>query len=1034
MKLLRISLAVSLAALSLSAAAQSNGTKVYIVQLNDAPVATFAGNSAAGLAATKTAPGVRLNAASANVLKYRSFLAGQQNKVLAKVGSPRPIHSYSVTFNGFAASLTDAQAKALMGSANVASVRESQLIKADTTRTPGFLQLTAPGGLWSQLDAAARQIKGEDVIIGVIDTGVWPENASFGDKEDLNKKPVPYYQSGNPVYGPPPAKWKGICEIGEGFTASMCNYKLIGARSYGEAWLEGAANSGGKYWLHPRLEYKSPRDGAGHGTHTASTSGGNANVQAAANGAPIGAISGIAPRARIAVYKALWTAQNTAGNTDNDGGTTADILKAIDQAVADGVDVINYSVSGSQTNIADDVEIAYLNATAAGVFVAASAGNSGPANKVAHISPWLMTVAASTHDRYTIADVTLGSGASFSGPSAQGSGVASTALVRSIDVIKGDYASLPQAEKEAAERCYLPANGGTANTMIDPAKAGGKMVICYRGGNVLVDKAAAVKAAGGAAMIIQNVPKIGDTPASANTTLLQPYVVPTVHLTNSTYAAINNYVLAQGNAATASFGPGVQATGVVAPVMASFSSRGPNKGNGNILKPDITGPGVDILAGYIDDTQTQIEHDGTIAGTFTPRPNAASLQGTSMSSPHVAGAAALLRQAHPTWSVAAIKSALMTSTTGVKLASGAPDLDRWGYGAGHMNPNGATATPLVYDSGPADHGRFLCGIGLTPPAGIGKCSDLGSIQPWNLNLASLTATDVVGARTLTRKVTNVSNATKTFNATASLPGWTVQVTPSTLNLAPGASGTFTTTLTLNTGSPVNTWSFGSLSWSDGVTQVTSPLSAKAAGFLAPVEVLDVRASGSGSKVLSVVSAYTGPLGVAAVGLVPATRNNSSIASGARQCFNVAVPTGAVQARFQLFDADTSAKSDLDLEVYNGLNGTGTLVGSSGGATADELVVLNAPAAGNYSACAIGYTVPAGGVTYALSSWVLGPVTGAQTLRASAPASVYQGGSASIGLGWKVAPGHRYLGQVEFLDTRSSPAVSLGKTAVMVDNR
>ena len=216
---------------------------------------------------------------------------------------------------------------------------------------------------------------------------------------------------------------------------------------------------------------------------------------------------------------------------------TADTLRAIDDAVADGVDVINFSVSGTKTNFADPVKIAHLNATAAGVLVATSAGNSGPGNEVAHISPWLMTVAASTHDCFTTANVILGSGASFSGPSFQGLGVPSTALIRSIDAIVGNYATMLQAEKTAAERCLPPANGGTANTALDPAKAGGKIVICYRGGNVLIDKAAVVKAGGGVAMMLHNVPAIGGIPASNNTTLLQPYVVPTVHYTDASYAA-----------------------------------------------------------------------------------------------------------------------------------------------------------------------------------------------------------------------------------------------------------------------------------------------------------------------------------------------------------------------------------------------------------------------------------------------------------------------------------------------------------------
>ncbi len=307
----RIALAAGLLALGLGAQAQTASQKIYIVQLADAPAATYAGG-VSGIAATRPARGAKLDSTAPNVRAYVNHLAVRRSAELAKAGMRvATLHNYSYTFNGFSVLLTDAQAQSLKKSSGVASVVESTLHTADTTRTPGFLGLTAPGGLWSQLDAMSRNIKGEDVIIGVIDTGVWPEIASFGDKVDGSGNPVAYTGAGIPAYGAPPAKWKGACVTGQGFTAAMCNNKLIGARYYGTAWLAGAAASIGgtdPYTLNSRLEYVSPRDGAGHGTHTASTAGGNAGVAATINGVGAGTISGIAPRARIAVYKALWTA------------------------------------------------------------------------------------------------------------------------------------------------------------------------------------------------------------------------------------------------------------------------------------------------------------------------------------------------------------------------------------------------------------------------------------------------------------------------------------------------------------------------------------------------------------------------------------------------------------------------------------------------------------------------------------------------------------------------------------------------------
>ncbi len=1038
MTIRRFTLAASLLALSLSAGAQTAATKTYIVELADPPAATYSGGLG-GIAATRPPAGSKLDATAPNVRAYTNYLAIKRSAELARLGAGvNVLHDYAIAFNGFSARLTDAQARSLKASAGVRSVVESQLIRADTSRTPAFLGLSAPGGLWSQLDAAARGITGEDIIIGVIDTGIWPENASFGDKVDGAGTPVAYHQPGTQVYGALPAgRWRGTCVAAEGFSASMCNNKLIGARFYGEAFFAAADASAGSatpYTLNS-LEYKSPRDGGGHGSHTASTAGGNLGVTAAINGVGVGIISGMAPRARIASYKALWTASDTALGPplSHDGGFTADILKAIDDAVADGVDVINYSVSGTQTNLADPVEIAYLNASAAGIFVAASAGNSGPGNQVAHISPWLLTVAASTHDRFTVATVTLGapSGASFSGPSYQGSGVPSTPLVRSIDIGRVAYNLLTQAQKTALERCTLPADAGVNYVGLDPALALGKIVICYRGGNVLVNKAAEVKAAGGVAMILQNVPAIGGTPASANTTILQPYVVPTIHLTNASYTTINDYVVAQGAAATASFAPAAQLAGVVAPVMAGFSSRGPNKANAKNLTPDITGPGVDVIAGYFDGLMTQAQRDATVGGTFTPNANYNSLQGTSMSSPHLAGIAALLKQKYPTWSPAAIKSALMTSTSGVKLANGLADTDRWGFGAGHVNPNGAGAAALVYDASPADYGRFLCGVGITPPAGIGSCATLGSIAAYNLNLASITASSVAGSLTLSRRVTNVTAATGTFVASVSgMTGWNVTVSPSSLTLAPGASDSFNVTLT-RTSVALNAWTFGSLSWSDGVSSVVSPLSARAVGFTAPTQVTDTRASGTGTKVFSVVSSYTGSMSVSAVGLVPASLNSNTIATNQVQCYNVAVPAGAQIVRFQLFNTDTQGgiATDLDLDVFRGADGVGPLVGTSGGGSSDEVVTLSAPPADTYSACVIGFNA-LGGKQYTMSNWVVGPAVGVQTLKAAAPRQVYIGGTASIGLSWSVPAGKRYLGNLSYFDNTST---KIGSTIVFVDN-
>ncbi len=710
----------------------------------------------------------------------------------------------------------------------------------------------------------------------------------------------------------------------------------------------------------------------------------------------------------MAIYKVCWTATVTTQT----GCYTADTLRAIDDAVADGVDVINFSVSGTQNNYVDPVETAYLNATAAGVFVVAAAGNDGPAaNTVAHIGPWLTTAASGTVDRAAGGgDLGLGNGSAFSGFSLNFFGVTSGNLMLSSNI-------------PAAGQTVANANVCAANTL-DSAGAAGKIVVCDRTtSNSAANRLAAsaeVKRAGGIGMVLLN-PDTATPVADAHT-------LPTVQLASTARASVRDYAATPGG--TGTIGLSYNRSGVVAPVISSFSSRGPGLGNLNVMKPDITAPGSSIVAA-VRASLTTAQRNQVVAGTLTPPAATGSLSGTSMATPHIAGAAAVLRQLYPTWSPAAIKSALMTSTTLVKLSSGAADPVRWNYGSGHLNPNGAAIPSLVYDTDISDYGRFICGQNLSPPANLGKCDVLGSIKPWNLNLPSMQADAVVISRTLTRKVTNVSPATRTYVATSSLPGWEVSVTPATLTLAPGASASFDAKLTRTT-ADLGAWTFGSLAWSDGVVSVSSPLSAKAVAFTSPLQVADVRTTGRGSTIFTAQSSYTGTMSLTTIGLVPAIVNASTVTAPATQCFAFTVPAGVSFARFQLFQADTQgATTDLDMEVFRSANCTGTNVGTSAGGSSDEVVTLESPTAANYSVRVTGYATPASGAAYKLSTWIVGPNSGTPTLKAAGPASVYPGGSSSIAASWNVPTGSRYMGLVNFFD---GSAAKIGSTKVLVDNR
>jgi len=996
--------ATALMVMASASMAQQAGRQGYIVQLVDEPAAGYTGK-VQGYAATKPSAGRKLDARGASVQAYVSYLNNRQNDVLSTVGGVQVTHRYSLAFNGFAAKMTAAEVAKLKGNAKVVSITPDTPRSLDTSRTPGFLGLTSPGGLH------VNNVKGENVIIGVIDGGITPESPSFSDKVDALGKPIPSHLPGTVVYAPLPAgRWAGTCTAGPGFTAADCNNKLIGARYF-------TAGFDAYGLTRQSVEFKSPRDSDGHGTHTASTAGGNSDVSAVINGQSVGTTSGIAPRARIAAYKVCWL---------YNGSTLAtcfpsDSVAAIDQAVADGVDVINFSISGTKTDYLDAVEVAFLFAADAGVFVAASAGNSGPANEVAHMSPWITTVAASTHDRLRKAVLTLGNGITYTGPSLQASGLSTKSLILSTNAGVLPFADLSFTDQTALRLCYTAedraAFGGSANAALDPLKVNGKIVVCDRGTTARVDKSRAVQIANGAGMILLNT--------SANTLNDDAHYVPTVHLSDTDGVAVRTY--ATGGAGSASFGPSFQDPSVIAPVMAAFSSRGPSKADINILKPDITAPGVGVLASV---APSQSLTDSILGGAY-PAPAFNYLQGTSMSSPHVAGMAALLRQSHPTWSAAAIKSALMTTTTAVKLDNGTTDTARFGYGAGHANPNAANAVELVYDAGFPDYAAFLCGQGLLNPNGA-TCNAFGLLPAWNLNLPSLTS-QVVGRQIIRRTVTN-KGLPGTYTASAVIPGYTTTVTPSTLTLATNQAGTFTVTAQ-RTSAPIGSWVFGNLDWTNGTQTVRSPLTLQALQLAAPAGFEDTRVRAN--KVFTVATGYDGTLRSNTAGLVPATRVAGVVnfsGSGATSCTSVAVPAGAQWLRTALFDSESTGlgQDDLDLEVRNS---AGSVVASSGGLTANELVNIKAPAAGQYQLCVIGFGTGREGATssnYTLSHWVVASTNGiANSLRVSTPSTVRTGGTGTVAFLWSVPAGQRYFSTVQYTD---GSGTQVGQTTLYIDNQ
>ncbi|HEY0856121.1 MAG TPA: S8 family peptidase [Albitalea sp.] len=953
--------APALAASGKGAPAASNNA--YIVQMADQPVTAYRGG-VAGYAATKPAKGQKINPNAPAVVRYKDYLAARQDAALASVGGGKKLYNYGYVFNGFAAELTPAQAQKLAQTRGVLAVTKDEIRQMDTSSTPAFLGLSGAGGFW------ATKATGEGVVIGIVDSGIWPEHPSFSDRTGVNGDGS---KDGKLGYRQLPG-WHGKCVPGTAFTASHCNQKLIGAQYFNA----GFGGNAGIAEAFP-YEFNSARDADGHGSHTASTAGGNAGVPATGAAAAYGAISGIAPRARIAAYKVCW------GNGDDGGCAGVDSVAAIDQAVADGVDVINFSISGTRTNFRDPVEIAFLFAADAGVFVAASAGNSGPASStVAHPSPWITTVAAGTHNRgLEGGSLTLGNGATYNG-------LATIMGIGPLPLADAALSGLAGADAGNLALCFGAADG--VGGLLDPAKVSGKIVVCERGGNVLVNKAQAVKDAGGVGMVLVN------TPTSANTLPAVSYAIPAVHLPVSAYAGVKAYAATAG--ATGTIHGATINNNLAAPFTASFSSRGPLlAGNGDLLKPDLIAPGQDILAAV-----SPVGYDGRLFDLIS---------GTSMSSPHVAGLAALMKQLKPGWSPMAIKSALMTTGTDV-LDGGAPPAAEtnpvliFRQGAGHVQPNAAADPGLVFDSGFNDWLGFLCGTQL--PASFCTSAGIPVLDPSNMNVPSIAIGDLAGVQTVTRRVTNVSGNPATYTPSFNGPaGLTAEFTPASLSLAAGETKSFSVKFT-RTSATLNAYAGGQLRLSDGTRTARIPVVVRPVALAAPTEV-------SGSY--NVTFGYDGAFGATARGLVAAALTSDTVADdptdGAcsltapnAKLIPVTIPAGTTYARFSLFDADVAPGADIDLCVFRGT----TLVGSSGSGSSAEEVNLLSPAADSYTVVVQGWGV-VGSSPFKLHTWLLDSAA-AGNLTVSAPATAVTGQTGAITITTNgLASGTKYLGSVAY---------------------
>lgn len=893
----------------------------YIVVLTGAAAAAYEGQTA-GLGATKPREGRKLDARSANYKAYDAHLRRQQQAVAADNGVTVQ-KQFTAALNGFSAELTAAQAAALAKDSRVLAVEKDIENAPDYTATD-FLKLTGPQGAWAtQFGGEANAGKG--TVVGVIDTGYAPDNPFLRGEpvkplEGAPQVGVPYLTGEGRIamLKADGTTFEGECQPGEGtgadFDGTACNSKVVGARYFADTFLQYVPEAN-----RAPEELISPVDVGSHGTHTASTAAGNANVQQVIDGVDFGKSSGVAPAAKVSVYKVCWE-----DNNPNTGGCyTSASVEAIEAAIKDGVDVLNYSISGNNNSTTDPVALSFLNAASAGVFVSASAGNSGPtASTVNHASPWLASVAASTFPSDLLGTVKVSDGSMYRGASIMKTEVANAAVV-----IAADAAAAGAAD---ANLCVAGS--------LDAAKVSGKVVVCDRGVVARTEKSQEVLDKGGVGMVLLNLTNSSEDADN--------HVVPTVHVNAPKSEELKSKLQADP-ALTVSLVKG-DLTGEApapAPQIAGFSSRGPTlAAGGDLLKPDIAAPGVNVLAGV-----STIGNAGEQFGFMS---------GTSMAAPHIAGFGALALAKQPTWSPAMVKSAMMTTAYPLVNADGSPNRDPFQGGAGHIDSTRFTDPGLVYNSGIKDWLAYLNGQGVETGA-----PQAGTIAARDLNLPSVALGSLVGEVQVKRQLTALVPGL--YRAEASIPGVSVDVEPKALNFSK-AGQTREVTLTIrNASAPMGKFATGTVTWK-GPRTASSPIAVRPVDAQVAPSFSFTSDAGTGSGTMPLVSGSDSPIGVAVEGLAPLNQTAISKTPGPYAPTNdahnallrVTVPEGATFARMGV--QAESEDVDWDLVVYVP-NGSGGLIPvQRATAAASEFLDLESPRAGTYYVVVNLYSTPDNG--------------------------------------------------------------------------
>ncbi|KAF7120566.1 hypothetical protein RHSIM_Rhsim13G0150400 [Rhododendron simsii] len=760
----------------LTAACVADEREIYLVLMEGDPVAFHRGLM------TTTEAGGKPDSHSEVSKAYAKKLVDSHDKILKstlETGSYNKLYSFKHIVNGFAVHTSPSQVKKIRSAAGVKVVERDRGAKMMTSYTPHFLGL--PEDVWTQEGGETNA--GEGIVMGFVDTGINPFHPSFA------------YDPVNP-FASNFSHFAGVCEEGPRFPENSCNGKIISARFF-SAGAQAVAT------LNASMDFLSPFDAVGHGSHVASTAAGNCGVPVVVNGCYYGQASGMAPSARIAVYKAIYPSI----------GTLADVVAAIDQATLEGVDILTLSVGPDEPpedtiTFLSVFDIFMLSANKAGVFVVQAAGNHGPTPySVVSYSPWAVGVAACSTDRIYTASLILGNGlkvggVGLSGPSF-GDGLYKYKLVLAKDAVKAD-GSFPKTPPYT-EECQYP-------EALDPLIVQGSVVICnfsegfYNGTSSVTAIIDTARVLGFMGFLLVANPAYGDFIAEPI-----PFPVPGIMIPRTSDSKIiseyyeenvrrdkRGEVTKYGGSAAICDGRIASYMGR-APIVNRFSSRGPDiidhdRNPTDVLKPDILAPGHQIWAAWSPISVLEPILFGNNFGM---------LSGTSMATPHIAGVAALIKQNNPSWTPSMIASAMSTTArkcdnNGDPIMGEGSDLyslytaTPFDFGAGLVNPSGALDPGLVFSSGYEDYINFLCSLPNTDPATIktatgGSCNSPFS-HPSDLNIPSITISGLSGSRLVRRRVKNVANKTETYLCAVQEPkGVRVELNPSWFTVAPEGS-------------------------------------------------------------------------------------------------------------------------------------------------------------------------------------------------------------------------------------------------------